>query len=448
MITRRTATAGLASSLASLSGRASAQSAPSVPPRSSDGIMSALRAAPAPTRLKEGSVAADLWLLDGKLAPAFRMAHGSELRMALRNDTALPLSLHLHGVRGPNAMDGVGGLTQQSIPPAGTFEYKLTPPDAGTYLIRPCVIGGSARPLERGLSGLLIVEEKNPPKVDRDEALLIDDWRLEDDGALSPFDADPMGRLGNVLSVNGRSIPLKIEARPGSRVRLRLANGCNARIMRLRFDRLKPYVIAIDGQPTDTFEPLKSSLPFAPGNRYDVVVDMPDEAGANGTVTALIGEGIALVELVCMGEPVAARESLTPIPTNPRLPEAIRLQNASRKDLVIRFGGEGAKVPWTINGAAGDVKGAALKVKRGSPVVLALNNQTPVVQPFHLHGHAFRLLHGLDDGWEPYFLDTLQVPENRTVRIAFVADNPGRWLLASTVMERFDSGLWTWIDVS
>ena len=87
-------------------------------------------------------------------------------------------------------------------------------------------------------------------------------------------------------------------------------------------------------------------------------------------------------------------------------------------------------------------------MKRGTPVVLTLVNQTALMQPLHLHGHGFRLLHALDDGWEPYFLDTVQVPENRTIRIAFVADNPGKWLLASTVMERFDAGLWTWIEVT
>ena len=105
--------------------------------------------------------------------------------------------------------------------------------------------------------------------------------------------------------------------------------------------------------------------------------------------------------------------------------------------------------PWTINGAAGKADGAPLvKVKRGSPVVLTLTNQTGFMQPLHLHGHSVRLLHALDDGWEPYWLDTVQVPENKTVRIAFVADNPGKWLLASTVLERFDAGLWTWIEVT
>ena len=85
----------------------------------------------------------------------------------LRNETPLPLSLHLHGVRGPNAMDGVGGLTQEPVAPGQSLRYRFTPPDAGTFLIRPCVLGGSAEPLERGLSGLLIVEEPNPPQVDR-----------------------------------------------------------------------------------------------------------------------------------------------------------------------------------------------------------------------------------------------------------------------------------------
>ena len=93
----------------------------------------------------------------------------------------------------PTRMDGVGGLTQEPVLPGGRFDYRLTPPDAGTFLIRPCVIGGSAQPLERGLSGLLIVEEQNPPSVDRDEAILIDDWRLEEDGSLSPFTPDTDG---------------------------------------------------------------------------------------------------------------------------------------------------------------------------------------------------------------------------------------------------------------
>ena len=53
--------------------------------------------------------------------------------------------------------------------------------------------------------------------------------------------------------------------------------------MRIRFDGLKAYVVAVDGQPTDTFEPLHATLPFAPGTRYDVIADIPADAGASAS---------------------------------------------------------------------------------------------------------------------------------------------------------------------
>jgi FtsP/CotA-like multicopper oxidase with cupredoxin domain len=281
MITRRAALAGLTASAASLPRWGFAQSAPQ--PGKAEGLgtglSSTLVAKPAQRRLRpDASQEAEIWAFTDELAPAVRIRHGNELHLTLRNETPKPLSLHFQGVRGPNGMDGVGGLTQEPVPSGQSFEYRLTPPDAGTFLIRPCVLGGSAEPLERGLSALLVVEEQEPPQVDRDVPLLVDDWSLAEDGSLAPFDGNahenPAGRLGNVLTVNGKASPQRVEAPQGGRVRLRLANASNARSMRLRFEGLKPYIIAIDGQPTDTFEPLKASLPFAPGTRYDVLIDL------------------------------------------------------------------------------------------------------------------------------------------------------------------------------
>ena len=445
MITRRAVTAGFVTTLVALSREGRAQ-AP-------DGSGQVLTARPRPTKLRPDAAEADTWMFNDALSPALRVRHGAELRLKLQNETVLPLSLHFHGVRGPNAMDGVGGLTQEPVGAGSAHEYRFTPPDPGTFLIRPCVLGGSAEPLERGLSGFLIVEEPDPPQVDQDVALMVDDWRLNDDGILATFDrpaeAAPAGRLGSWLSVTGQGTPHRIEAAPGGRLRLRLANACNARTLRLRFDGLKAYVIAIDSQPTSTFEPLRASLPFTPGTRYDLLVDLAPEAGAAGAVMALIGDGMPLVEIVTAGERRPELPAIAPLTPNPRLPEAIRLQNAARKDVVIKGDPKAPDVPWTINGKAGSPSGPPfVKVKRGTPVVLALTNQTAFVQPMHLHGHSFRLLHPLDDGWEPYWLDTVQVPESKTIRIAFVADNPGKWLLSSTVMERFDAGLWTWIEVT
>jgi FtsP/CotA-like multicopper oxidase with cupredoxin domain len=417
-----------------------------------------------------------------------RIRQGEELRLRFSNATTAPLTLHWHGVRGPNAMDGVGGLTQEPVPPGGTFEYRFTPPDAGTFLIRTCVPGSTAEATERGLYGILVVEEAEPARVDRDLALVVDDWRLAEDGTLAPFGTGPeaalgqeaaLGRLGNWLTVNSRPVPERLELAPGSRVRLRLVNAANTRSMPIRFEGLRAYVIAVDGQPTDTFEPLRATLPFIPGSRYDLLIDLPEEGGQTGSVMAVLGQPQPLVTLATVGEPASKSRpplsAIAPLASNTRLPPAIRLQDAVRRDVVIAAGriappgrpgaraavSEGPARPaqtpapgapptgWSINGVPGAATNPPLlRAKRGQPVVLAIINQTPVVQPIHLHGHSFRLLHPFDDGWEPYWLDTMQIPENRTVRIAFHADNPGKWVLSAMVMERFDTGLWTWFEVS
>ena len=430
-----------------------------------------LKAAPAKTRLKpEPAPETAVWRLGMEAAPpVLRIKLGESLRLRVENGTDKPLALHWHGVRNRNAMDGVGGVTQEPIPPGKDFLYEFTPPDAGTYLIRPLVVGGASEPAGRGLAGLLVVEETSPPPVDQDVTLLLQDWRLDESGALLPFGqvafAAAAGRLGNAVTLNGQPIPLALEGRPGGRVRLRLANACNARAIRIRFDGVKVYVAAVDGQPADTFEPLKAILPFAPGTRYDLLLDLPKETGPAGTITALVGQGLPLATFNVSGEPVApsGRGPITSIPENKRLPDAIRLQSAFRRDLAITGGVKpdrakpGAETPytgdphtiWQIGGASGAAGAAPLfTVKRGQVVVLTIRNDTGFPQILHLHGHVFRLLHLLDDGWEPYWLDTVQIPEGRHAQIAFVADNPGRWLLSSTVLERFDTGLWTSFEVS
>ncbi|WP_132250498.1 multicopper oxidase family protein [Methylobacterium segetis] len=410
-----------------------------------------------------------VWCLDGKgVPPALRVKLGETVRLKVENRTERPLSLHWHGVRNQNPMDGVGGVTQPPIQPGASFTYVFTPPDAGTFLIRPLVVGGSSEPSGRGIAGFLVVEEKAPPAVERDLPLLMQDWRLQDDASLLPFGqtlfAASNGRLGNMIAINGRPVPEVIAARPGSRLRLRLGNACNARATRIRFDGVKVYVAAVDGQPTDTFEPLRATLPVPPGTRYDLLLDMPGEAGAKGSVTALVGGGLVLANLVAEGEPVTdKRPPIAPIGDNKLLPAEVKLQNAVRRDITITggatldkekpdaepvFKGDPARI-WAVNGANGMAGVAPLfSVKRGQVVVLAIKNDTAFPQALHLHGHAFRLLHPLDDGWEPYWLDTFQLLEGRTARIAFLADNPGRWLLSSTVLERFDTGLWTSFEVT
>jgi FtsP/CotA-like multicopper oxidase with cupredoxin domain len=408
-----------------------------------------------------------IWGFNGQYpAPILRVPHGQSLAVEWINNTPSPLAFHWHGVR--QAVE-----KRELAPPPILSGQRATqvikPLDAGFFLYRPLIIGQSAEPAARGLGGALIVEEASPPVVDAEHVLLVQDWLLNEQHQLAPFERSAAlaagGRLGNVLTVNGKTIPERLSFAPSTRVRIRLGNVCVSRIMRVRFDDMKVHVIAIDGQPTDTFEPLRSTLPFPPGTRYDLIVEMPPEDKKVGFITVMIGSGTALVAFETSAKIPLSRKSplppLSPLAPNALLAPAIRLQEALRADLILEGGAKitpegkmemahvNMETPWRVNGSpASQGQKPLFNARKGQPIVLTIANKTDFPQPIHIHGHVFRLLHPFDDGWEPYWLDTLHVPEQRTVRIAFMVEEKGKWLIASTNLERFDAGLWSWFEVN
>ena len=405
--------------------------------------------------------------------PLLRVKKGERLAIRLENGLDTPSSIHWYGVRGSNAMDGTAGLTQAAVPPGGSFDYVLSPPDAGIFWYHPLVKGRTAEQVDRGLAGMLIVDEAEPVAVDQDFAVIIDDWRLDPDGQatlgyLSASDVSQGGRLGNFLTVNGLAAPQLMAFAPGSRLRLRFLNVANARSCPLKFENLQARVLAIDGQPCDPFDPLRRTVIMAPGSRFDILIDLAREDLADGKIGISVGTLVLpLLTLKASGPALAPRPPIRPLPGND-LPPSIRLQDATRVDLAITGGAsrvEGSATQmsaeaivrypdvrkiWMLNGVALDgFRGRPLfTVKRGTPVVLALFNRTAFAHVIHVHGHNFRLLHPFDDGWEPYFLDTLYLPEKQTSRISFIADNVGRWAIRSSILEHFDGGVATWFEVT
>ena len=139
--------------------------------------------------------------------PVIRIPQGRESIIQFHNALDEPSSVHWHGLRIDNAMDGVPHVTQPPVLPGERFEYRLQPPDAGTYWYHTHM--RSWAQLALGLAGVLIVEEDEPPRVDRDLVFAIDDWRLDrkmqfDTNSLgSMHDWSHGGRLGNYITVNG-----------------------------------------------------------------------------------------------------------------------------------------------------------------------------------------------------------------------------------------------------
>ena len=73
------------------------------------------------------------------------------------------------------------------------------------------------------------------------------------------------GRRGSIVFANGAAAPLKLGARPGNRVRLPLGNAATASLVTVAVEGAKALIVAVDGQPSEPFEPLASQFPMGPG---------------------------------------------------------------------------------------------------------------------------------------------------------------------------------------
>src|SRR5687768_2426206 len=227
-----------------------------------------------------------VWTYNGTVpGPELRFRQGERLRVEVENALSVDTTVHWHGVRLPNAMDGVPGVTQKPIAAGGgRFVYEFDLPDAGTFWYHPHL--GSPEQVGRGLYGALIVEERDPPAVDRDLVWVLSDWRLDREARIvenfrNAMDASHAGRIGNTVTVNG-AIREEFAVRAGERLRLRLVNASNARIYGLNFEGHEPWTIALDGQPV---EPHRAGrVVLAPGMRADLLLDCGAARGSRHRV--------------------------------------------------------------------------------------------------------------------------------------------------------------------
>ena len=223
-----------------------------------------------------------VWAYEGTVpGPEIRVSQGDRVRIVVSNQFAEETTVHWHGIRVPNGMDGVPGLTQPPIRRGESFVYEFTPTDAGTFWYHPHA--DTLQHLGRGLAGGLIVEEREPIAVDRDLLWFIEDWRLDDGGHIAPgfgnrMEAGMSGRVGNVVSINGR-VPKPVSVRAGERVRLRIVNAALARIVGLRFEGHRPVVVAYDGQPCEPVTLESGRLVLGPAMRADLIIDMDGKQG-------------------------------------------------------------------------------------------------------------------------------------------------------------------------
>jgi FtsP/CotA-like multicopper oxidase with cupredoxin domain len=441
-----------------------------------------LRAAPGRTRLvPEPHGETPAWCYNRTVpGPEIRVRQGERLRIAVENGLAEETTVHWHGLRVPNAMDGVPHLNQPPIAPGESFVYEFDAVDAGTFWYHPHQ--RSFEQVGRGLYGPLIVEEPEPPQVDRELVWVLDDWRLTRSAEISDdfgngHDISHNGRIGNTVTVNGR-VPDALPVRSGERIRLRLVNAANARIFGLDFQGHAPAVIALDGQPVTPHAPAGGLVVLGPAMRADIMLDMTGKPGSRVTVIDRFYQGLEypLLDLVYDRTPL---RDTTPdwsiaLPANP-LPEP-DLAGAHRHEVIFNGGmmggmvmaemggsmGEGGRNGmgggmmrgmmgmmhgqgiWFINGKAaeGHVLDPMLTLRRDQAHVIAMTNATAWHHPIHLHGHSFRVI---SRSGEPTprreWQDTVLMAPREKVEIAFVADNPGDWMFHCHILEHQAGGM-------
>ena len=406
----------------------------------------------------------EIWSFgDGAPGPELRYRRSERLAVTLQNDLPQPTTIHWHGLRLPNAMDGVPGLTQPTVRPGETFDYDFDLTDAGTYWYHSHQNGWEQ--VARGLHGPLIVEESTPPDIDHDLTLVLDDWRLNREAQIAGgfgdlHDWSHAGRIGNLVTVNGDTAYSKGFKR-GERVRLRLINAANARIFSVSARGLNGVLAALDGQPLAAPQAI-GRLTLTPAQRADLIVDVVAEDEAL-LISHERGAAYVLAAFPTAGAVSARTAAPTALEPN-EVPPLGPLATSRRAQLLMQGGAMGrlaearlgdetlpirdlarrGKV-WAFNGRADPPEAPLISARLGETVLVEIINDTRWPHAMHLHGHHFRQIR--DDGSTGPLRDTLFMAPGRRSTIAFVADNPGAWLLHCHMLEHAAGGMSTWVQV-
>jgi FtsP/CotA-like multicopper oxidase with cupredoxin domain len=394
----------------------------------------------------------DAWTYNGTVpGPELRVTQGDRIRVTLVNHLPAPTTIHWHGVRVPNSQDGVAGITQQAVARGRSYTYEFVARDTGTYWYHSHQDTGNQA--VRGLYGPLVVE---PPSgrvaEDRDYTVML--HAAPGTGA---------------VAMNGTTGNLQLAAQPGETVRLRLVNavapnmdgGPEAPVL-----LGAPYrVVSLDGR--DLHEPglLDSErLPLGMGQRADLVFTLPAagavrlvDTGVKGapsagerftpktppiTVSSIIGSGPAptagnlerlpLFDLTRYGTPAA--DPVANAHPNATYPVVLDEQPGFHDGTV--------QLVHTINGQSSP-NIPPITVHQGQVVRLHIVNGTGEYHPMHLHGHVLSVVseNGRPVQGSPVHLDSILVGPNQTWDVAFLADNPGIWMLHCHVLLHASMGM-------
>jgi FtsP/CotA-like multicopper oxidase with cupredoxin domain len=388
--------------------------------------------------------------------PLIRAKRGDQVNVHLENALSAATSLHFHGVRVPNAMDGVPDVTQPAVPAGGSFDYSFVVPDAGLFWYHPHF--DSVAELGSGLYGPLLVEDPAEPSELGDEVVLVlSDMTLDANGVLVPPPRDPDGLVrgseGDTLLVNGLVHP-RLEVEAGRRLRLRVLDAARSRYFKLGIGGRSFLQIGGDGglaeRPVRIDEPV-----LVPGERLDLLVELDAAAGSSLELVARpVSRGLPLpdsVELPLLRLDVVPATSAPspPVPELARSFESFDPRQATEVPIALTLDQSDDSVTMGIGGVAG-ADAEPVHARVGAAQVLVVENQTPYAHPFHLHGFFFVPLAPDGSVVHPQLLkDTIDVPPLTRLKLGVTYDDrPGMWMFHCHILDHAEAGMMGMLHVT
>ncbi|RDZ25926.1 multicopper oxidase family protein [Lysobacter silvisoli] len=427
--------------------------------------------------------------------PLLRAQRGERVRLSLRNQLREATTVHWHGLAVDEANDG-SGLHPVAAGAQRDCDFSIDN-RAGLYWYHAHPHGRTGAQLQRGMAGLLLIEDEEERALqqrlgltwgERDLPLMIADKQVDARNAIIYKDcADDW--IGNRVLVNWTPEPY-LDVAPAL-YRFRLANVANARMLRPAFvhrgQALPMLLIGTDGGLLERPWPVED-LFLAPAQRADVLVDFSalapgerallrsldyvameneDESGAfqpdpmaDHPGAVAMGDPLDLMELRVVAPHAPARPPVRVPERMSALPPLPDTEGWPVRALRLRMDDQGR---WFINDWNFHLTGhePAFSVRRGSREVWELrNSMTSMPHPIHIHGLQFRVLSrsisppdirgrkvaegGLgpqDLGWN----DTVVIWPGEIVRLALDFDQPWRgtqrYMLHCHNLEHEDMGM-------
>ena len=389
-------------------------------------------------------------------------------RVVLENKLTVPTAIHWHGLHPPNNEDGVPGVTQPVIRPNESSLYNFPVVPAGTH----CMHSHQGLQEARLLSAPLIVHDSAQKSRDEQQVIVF----LGDFSFTPPMemfaqlrapkkDMAAMGKMAakpdandvsyDAYLANDRTLddPDVVRVEKSGRVRLRIINGSSGTNYFVDLGSLTGELIATDGMPVKPIRASRFSLAIA--QRIDVMVQIRSGGGAfpilalreasreqTGVILATAGapikplpvKGSTPTGLLTLDQE-SQLSAVTPLATK-----------AVDQTSVLRLQGNMAKYEWMMNDVVFDVNNpgamkSQVQVKMGQRVALKFVNETPMSHPMHLHGHSFEVIEINGRSLQGAMRDTILVPGNANVTVAFDANNPGLWFVHCHIMWHLEAGM-------